>query len=263
MKNILEGKIFMKLKIMTFNIRCKNGGDGINGFDNREPKVLKAISDEFPDLIGFQEATDYQRDFLRKNLSDNYIVLGCGRGADCYGESVCIAFKRDLFELISLDTFWLSDTPDAPGSRYENSDQSSCPRLTVHAKLIAKGLSSPLHFFNTHLDHKGEKARLLGMRAIIEKISNTKGYFVLTGDFNARPNSPEISEFKNTAAFSATEATENITHTFHGFGSFDSDHKIDYIFTNGTPERSYTVEQSSADGIYISDHHPVCAIIEF
>ena len=253
----------MKLKVMTFNLRCKNGGDGINHFDNRESKILKAIFDELPDLIGFQEATDYQRDFLRKKLSDDYIVLGCGRGADYYGESVCIAFKRDLFELVSLDTFWLSDTPDIPGSRYENSDQSSCPRLTVHAELIAKELTSPIHFFNTHLDHKGEKARLLGMRDIMDKITKTNGSFVLTGDFNARPYSPEIIEIKNTDRFNCVEATENITHTFHAFGQIEADHKIDYIFTNRESLSSYIVTQPADDGIYISDHHPVCAVIEF
>ncbi len=252
----------MKLKVMTFNLRCKNGGDGINSFENREPKVISAITDELPDLIGFQEATDYQRDFLRKNLSDKYIVLGCGRGADYYGEAVCIAFKRDIFELVNLDTFWLSDTPDVAGSRYENSDQSSCPRLTVHAELAAKELDAPIHFFNTHLDHMGSEARLLGMRDIIKKISEISGAYVLTGDFNARPIFPEIAEIKNTKRFKCVEATEKITHTFHGFGRFDADHKIDYIFTNAKAVDAYTVERSSEDGIYISDHHPVCAVID-
>ena len=252
----------MELKIMTFNLRCINGGDGINEFENRKPKVLSAISSESPDLIGFQEATDAQREFLRKNLSESYIVLGCGRKANYYGEAVPLAFKRDLFELISFETFWLSDTPCVAGSRYENSDQSSCARLTVHAELISKELSSPIHFFNTHLDHKGAEARLWGMRAIIEKIANIKGDYVLTGDFNARPYSPEISEIKNTTAFKCLEATENIDHTFHGFGAIDADHKIDYIFTNRPSSNAYTVTQPADDGIYISDHHPVCAIIE-
>lgn len=252
----------MSLKIMTFNIRCKNGGDGINCFENREPKVIKAIRDESPDLIGFQEVTDYQRNFLRQNLSDEYIFIGCGRGSNYYGESVCIAFKRDVFELISFNTFWLSDTPDIPGSRYENSDQSSCPRLTVHAELISKELSAPIHFFNTHLDHQGEKARLLGMRAIIDKISKAQGKYLLTGDFNAKPESTVIAEIKNTSAFECFEATSNISHTFHGFGKIESDHKIDYIFTNASAVDAYIVTQPADDGIYISDHHPVCAIIE-
>ena len=253
----------MKIKVMSFNLRCVNDGDGINSFENREPKVLAAIFDELPELIGFQEATDYQRDFLRKNLSEKYIVVGCGRRVNYYGEAVSIAFKRDFFELISFNTSWLSDTPSVAGSRYENSDQSSCARLVLHAELIARGLDAPIHFFNTHLDHKGSEARLLGMRDIIKKISETSGAYVLTGDFNARPDSPEISEIKNTKQFKCVEATESITHTFHGFGKFDADYKIDYIFTSAEPIKSYIVERPSDNGIYISDHHPVCAEIEF
>jgi endonuclease/exonuclease/phosphatase family metal-dependent hydrolase len=253
----------MKLKIMSFNIRCKNGGDGINEFENREPKVLEAIRNEAPDLIGFQEVTDVQRDFLSKNLSNDYILLGCGRRQNYYGEGVSIAFKRDLFELVSFETFWLSDTPDLPGSRYESSDQSTCCRLTVHAELIAKELSAPIHFFNTHLDHQGPGARLLGMRDIIKKIANIKGCYALTGDFNALPNSPEITEILNAEKICAHDATSNLTHTFHGFGKFDRDYKIDYIFTNCPSGDSYIVEANTDDGIYISDHHPICAKIEF
>ena len=252
----------MELKIMTFNLRCINGGDGINEFENRKPKVLSAITSEQPDLIGFQEATDAQRDFLRKNLSESYVLLGCGRRANYYGEAVSLAFKRDLFELISFETFWLSDTPNVPGSRYENSDQSSCARLTVHAELAAKDLSAPIHFFNTHLDHQGAEARLLGMKDIIKKISENSGAYVLTGDFNARPDSPEIAEILNAKDIGASDATRNLTHTFHGFGRFDKDHKIDYIFTNAPHRAAEIVTSPADDGIYISDHHPVCVVVE-
>ena len=252
----------MELKIMTFNLRCINGGDGINEFENRKPKVLSAISSESPDLIGFQEATDLQREFLRKNLSESYVVLGCGRKANYYGEAVSLAFKRDLFELISFDTFWLSDTPKVPGSRYENSDQSTCARLTVHAELAAKDLPTPIHFFNTHLDHQGAEARLLGMKDIIKKISETSGAYVLTGDFNARPDAPEIAEILNDKAIGASDATANLTHTFHGFGKFNEDYKIDYIFTNAPHRNAEIVTAPADDEIYISDHHPVCVVIE-
>ena len=253
----------MKLKIMTFNIRCINNGDGINIFENRKPKVLRAIREELPDIIGFQEVTDCQREFLRKNLLDRYTVIGCGRNANYYGEAVCIAFRHDLFELVSFETFWLSDTPTVAGSMYENIDQSIYPRFTVHAKLASKELDSPLHFFNTHLDHSGEKARLCGIREIIDKISVTKGNFVLTGDFNAIPSSDVIAEIKNQTLFECFEATENISHTFHGFGKFDSDYKIDYIFSNGSSEAAHIVDSHADDGIFISDHHPLCATVKF
>lgn len=252
----------MKLKVMTFNIRCKNGSDGINSFDNRKKKILKAIADEFPDIIGFQEVTDVQREFLKENICDKYTVLGCGRNSDYRGEAVSIAFKKDVFELVSFETFWLSSTPKLPGSRYEGSDQSNCPRLTVHAELSAKELSAPLHFFNTHLDHIGSSAKLLGITQIIQKISEVKGGFVLTGDFNSHPDSEVIRAINEITDPVFKEATENISHTFHAFGNLDHDCKIDYIFTNGKPMESYAVEDGGENGIYISDHFPICAFIE-
>ena len=252
----------MKIKVMTFNLRCKNGGDGINSFDNRKEKILTAINNELPDIIGFQEATDSQRAFLKENLSDKYLLLGCGREKNYFGESVCIAYRHGLFEIVSFETFWLSDTPDVPGSFYSDSDQSTCPRFTVHAELISKELDSPLHFFNTHLDHLGANARLKGIRQIAKKISSTQGAYILTGDFNARPDSDVISELERNEKLGCVEVTKSITHTFHGFGRFERDHKIDYIFTNGKPITAYAVEDTPNDGIYISDHYPVCAELE-
>ncbi len=252
----------MKIKVMTFNIRCKNPGDGINSFDNRKERILNAISEESPDLIGFQEVTDAQRDFLKENISDKYTLLGCGRGANYYGEAVCIAFNRELFDLISFETFWLSSTPKIAGSIYEGSDQSNCPRFTTHAQLIAKELTEPIHFFNTHLDHKGEKAKLLGATQIVQNISTCKGKFILTGDFNATPDSNVIKALTSMVTPSFNDATKDIAHTFHAFGKVNAPHKIDYIFSNGEKIDCYAIEDAPDDGIYISDHYPVCATIE-
>ncbi|MBO7207405.1 MAG: endonuclease, partial [Kiritimatiellae bacterium] len=77
----------MKLKVMTFNLRVDVQADGINYFPNREGRVLETIHTEKPDLIGFQEASDYVRAFLKNNLSDTYTVLGCGREKNYRGEA--------------------------------------------------------------------------------------------------------------------------------------------------------------------------------
>ena len=250
----------MKLKVMTFNLRIPSESDGINHFDNRKQLVLETIEKEQPDLIGFQEATDSTKAFLRANLPSCYTLLGCGRKAGYRGESAPIAYRNDKFELISFDTFWLSDTPSVPESRYENSDQSSCPRLTVHATLHAQGMAQPIQFYNTHLDHKGAEARTLGMRAIIKDIKNPSATFILTGDMNATPDEQCIKEI--LADPSVTDTTASIPTSFHCFGKKSDAHKIDYIFTNGKSVRAYAVDDPHENGIYISDHYPVCAILD-
>ncbi len=250
----------MKLKVMTFNLRYRTENDGVNFFDNREPRVLEVIKKEAPMLIGFQEATDYQREFLRRELSDSYIVLGCGRKSNYRGEAPCLAYRRDMFELVKYDTFWLSDTPDVAGSRYESLDQSSCARNTMYAILSPDDYDGCIAFFNTHLDHSGEKARIAGMKQTAEVIKQVGGKFVLTGDMNDVPNSECIAVAK--AIEGAVDTTAGITHTFHNFGRKKEEIKIDYIFTNGRALDAYAVEDIPVDGVYISDHYPVCAYIE-
>jgi len=250
----------MKIKVMSFNLRFRTERDGINIFDNREPRVLETIKNEAPDLIGFQEATDYQRDFLRRELSDTYTVLGCGRYADYRGEAPCIAYRADMFELVKYDTFWLSDTPDVAGSIYEGIDQSKCPRVTSYALLSLGKDMGCIAFFNTHLDHQGEKARVKGMKQTLEAIERLGGTFVLTGDMNDFPNSECIR--LATQAEGVVEATADIKHTFHNYGRITENHKIDYIFTNTRVVSSHAVEDGPVEGIYISDHYPICAEIE-
>ncbi len=251
----------MQLKIMTFNLRVDAEIDGINRFPNRADRILETIRTEKPDLIGFQEAKDAARAFLQENLGDTYVILGCGRTENYRGESCPLAYRKDSFELISYETQFLSTTPSIPGSQYMGSDQSHCPRLYVHAELSHNDSpEKPLHFFNTHLDHRGQTAMVLGMTQILQRISECKGDFVLTGDMNASPDSACIA--MALAQPNVKDATASLPYTFHDYGRRDPKTKIDYIFTNAEPIEAHLVEDIPVNGIYISDHYPVCATLE-
>jgi len=251
----------MKIKVMTFNLRTDTPVDGINKFTERTERVKEVIFNENPDLIGFQEGKDSMRAWLRDTLSD-YVVLGCGRDKNYYGESTVIAVKKDKFEIISMDNFWLSTDTEKPGSRF-GIDQSSCPRITTCARLYSKELSAPFWFYNTHLDHKGSTARLLGATALMHDVAlRTRGEkYILTGDFNALPYAREIEFIVNAGA---ADVTATLGGTFHGFGRLENKIKIDYIFSNANhnTDESYVVEDVPVEGVYISDHNPVCGFIE-
>ena len=118
------------IKVMTFNLRTDSEIDGINRFFCRTDRVLEAIRNENPDLIGFQEVSDRSRAQLRDSLT-NYVVVGCGRYKDYNGEGAPLAFRKDKFEMVSMETFWLSCTPKIPESRYEGSDQSVARELPL------------------------------------------------------------------------------------------------------------------------------------
>ena len=117
------------MKIVTFNLRCDNNHDAENRWQFRKGIVLDRLEAEAPDVVGFQEVKPEMADFLRKHLN-GYLCVGCGRGVVYDGENNMIAFRQDKYELMRLETFWLSETPDTPGSRYPN--QSDCPRVCTH-----------------------------------------------------------------------------------------------------------------------------------
>ncbi len=249
------------LKVMTFNLRVDNTGDGINSFTNRFDRVVEVIRKENPDLIGFQEVTDRMRARLRDHLP-GYTVQGCGREESYHGESMLIAYRKDGVELISLENLWLSHTPTTPGSTF-GGDQSPCPRMFTAARLKHDRVARPFLFINTHLDHWGKTARLLGATQLVQYISAHREYFILTGDFNATPDAPEIALITTALATRGTvDATAPLGGTFHNFGRLADPSKIDYIFTDAPCRDSYIVEDIPVDGQYYSDHNAVCALLE-
>lgn len=249
------------IKVITFNLRYSNKNDGINYFDNRFPKIIEFLKKEQPDIIGFQEADDHIRDTLKNNVTD-YVLIGSGREKNYSGETAPIGYKKDKFDLIKFEQLWLSDTPDVPGSRYEG-DQSECPRVMTAALLKMKGNTSPFWFINTHLDHWGEGARLLGSLQIMRFIQEKKHRVILTGDFNAEPNSIEVKAITENEKYSLLDCTAELGKTFHNFTDTPLS-KIDYIFTsfNCDISKSIVYHDEPINGVYLSDHRPVGAIIE-
>ena len=250
------------LKIMSFNLRVDNTGDGINSFTNRFHRVVEILEQEKPDLVGFQEVTDSMRARLRDHLP-GYTVQGCGRERSYHGESMLIAYRTDAVELISLENIWLSPTPHVAGSTF-GGDQSSCPRMFTSALVKHNDISAPFYFINTHLDHVGAEARYLGAMQLVQYVSAHKEHFVMTGDFNATPAAREIGLItKALECRSAVDYTAELGPTFHNFGRLPMEKrvKIDYIFTDGRCESSYVVEDTPVEGQYYSDHNAVCAFI--
>ena len=120
-------------------------------------------------------------------------------------------------------------------------------------------------FCNTHTNHIGKNARYLASVQLIQYLSQQPYKFILTGDFNATPNDPEIKLLTENAAIPMIDATEKLNGTFHGYGKCDPPIKIDYIFTDLTcdTDRSMVIPDiPDENGLYTSDHCAVSAYIE-
>ncbi len=249
------------MKVVTYNSRYDCIADGINRFENRKPFIKEKIEQEQPDIIGFQEVLPEMLAWYKTAL-EGYTVLGCARDADLTGETAAVAFKTNRFNLVEMETFWLSPTPFVPGSRYK--EQSICPRTCT--VLLLHDLQTGLVFrvYNTHLDHEGEEARVLGMTQILNSMKTEKLFadapVLLMGDFNAEPYEREITLCEE---FGLVELTKNVDVTFHDYGRRNPYIKIDYIFASPSLRcAEFKIWDEQKGEMYLSDHYPVCVNVE-
>lgn len=256
-----------EIKLFTYNIRTEAAGDGINAFVRRKEFIGVRFPSYEPDIIGFQETQPHMRRWIIDNFPD-YEVCGIGREADLLGESNIIAFRRGMFDLVKLDTFWLSDTPSVPGSRF-STDQSGCPRICTCVTLRHSESGKVFRHYNTHLDHVGRFAQAQGISLILNRIAKDYSTWalpvILTGDFNVTPDSEvyrSVIGFRGCGA-PLVDVTAEVGGTFHGYHPETTMEKIDYIFTNLSCDSSRSFKADDVEnGVYLSDHYPVGAYLE-
>ena len=247
------------MKFVTFNIRCDYGQDGKNCFRHRKPLILAAIAREQPDVICFQEVLPHVAAWLKEKLT-GYTVIGCGRGSALNDEQETIALRSDRYNLVQMDTFWLSQTPRVPGSRYPG--QSLCPRTCTMALLAEAKTGRVFRVANVHLDHVGAEARRLGLGLVLRHVAEAALFpdapAIVAGDFNVEPDGEELKVFNEFPGY--VNATEGVGVTFHGYMRAKNPGAIDYIWLKGGLACN-SVEKwtQSENGVYLSDHYPVCA----
>lgn len=246
-----------QIKIVTFNIRCCYTADGINSFVHRSGLIFDKLTAEAPDAICFQEVTAENIRHIKSHLQ-GYTVLFDGRNADYNGEGLAIALKDSSLAFVSLDCFWMSDTPAVPGSRF--ADQSNYPRICQAATVKQVGGGAPFRLYNVHFDLT-ESARYKQAAMVAQRVQADKAALnmptVILGDFNDRPHTPTATVFAD-AGFVDVAGDEC---TFHAFGKEEPGRKIDYIFTD-IAGAAATLWKDQINGVYLSDHYPVCMTAE-
>lgn len=267
---------------MTFNIRFNNPADGRNAWPRRRDDVAKLIAAERPDVIGMQEALSGQIDDLKERL-DDYAWYGVGRDdGKAKGEFAPVFYRRDRFDVLDKGTFWLSETPEKPGSKGWD---AALPRIATWLRLRDKQSGGAFLFANVHFDHRGERARLESGRLLRRKLAEIAGDVpvVLVGDFNSTPTSPPykaIVEGGKDAPTAKNEQGKDAMHqvvfrdahevaakregpdtTWNGFNRPVDGNRIDHVFVdNGWTVESYRIaDGKTADGRFYSDHFPIVA----
>jgi endonuclease/exonuclease/phosphatase family metal-dependent hydrolase len=247
-----------QLRVMTYNIRLDTDKDGINAWPNRKSKVFELIKKYDPDVLGVQEALHHQLQDLIADLN-GYDYVGVGRDdGKKGGEYSAILYKREKIQVGDNGTFWLSETPEIPGSK---SWDAAITRVASWAKVTDKANKEFL-LVNTHFDHIGKEARKNAADLITKKIESLGKNLpvILTGDFNCtRSDAPYEILMKSQKPKFVDPAPSPAPGTFCSFELNKIEcNAIDYIFF--TPDwelNKYTVIQDNDGKYYPSDHLPV------
>ena len=257
-----------EMKVVTYNLMCVwNHPKNLKGLMQRAGLVYTKIKKESPDIIGFQEVIEPQLEYLEHMLPE-YLFVGHGRNADMMGEGLYIAIKKSVFTLHGMDVFWISPEPYVPATRFET--QSPYPRICVDILIRHKESGRLIRVYDVHLDHIESEAKAQGMQVVLEKITEDQqkipAEIILLGDFNEYPNGLAITYINEYKELKLVDITSDIKVTAHDYQENVTDHKIDYIFTSEA--LTVEVEQvqtwtENSNGIFLSDHYPVSAVIRF
>ncbi len=269
------------LDLASFNIRYLNGGDkGANHWRVRKELTLAAMRHFEADIIGVQEVLKPQLDFLMAGLPE-YAMAGVGRDdGKTRGEFSGILYRKERFDLADTATFWLSDTPEVPGSRTWGNE---VVRICTWARLVEKSSGRGFYVFNTHFDHAVQPARERSARLIAKRLvarAHSTEPFVLMGDFNVHEDNPVTRYLKGEAVELAGEKvtsplpladTFRLLHpedpnalTLHQWSGRREGSKIDYLYidpASGTGVKEAWIDDFHKGDLYPSDHFPVRARI--
>ncbi|MCJ1307421.1 hypothetical protein MMC25_001067 [Agyrium rufum] len=222
-----------------------------------------------------------------------WAFLGVGRddGKEA-GEYSPIFYQPTIWELLSHQNIWLSETPETPSKGW---DAASTRILTI-GEFRHRDSQRTIVGMNTHLDDQGGKSRLESAKLInthikkyMQEVSTLSGRLVplfLTGDFNSETT---MEAYQYMITESCVEDVHDCLpkerryghhYTFTGFGHEGlPPTRIDFIFINSATKyhkdedrmaegniwkvKQYAVlENLFDDGIYSSDHRAVVADLE-
>ena len=254
------------VQVMTFNLRYATQTPP-HSWPQRRPVISELLRQCAPDIIGTQEGFHFALEDIALDRPE-FSWVGTGRDGGGNGEHAAIFFRRDRFEMLEHEDFWLSDTPGVEASR---SWGNRCVRMATWIRLREAESGRELVVCNTHLDHESQLARERGAALIAEKMNElpTDSLLILTGDFNAQARGNRAYDILIDAGFSdawfeASERNGPDFASFHGYQKPVRGAHIDWILTRGAVKsKSARLVDFGSNGQMPSDHFPVMATLEF
>ncbi|ODT95578.1 MAG: endonuclease [Rhodanobacter sp. SCN 67-45] len=218
------------LRVMTFNVRVPVD-QGANAWENRRGLMVQVIR-------------------ARQ-----------GREGGSKGEHMGVFYRTDRLEVLRFGDFWLSDTPDVPGSITWGQPY---PRMVTWARFRLRDGGGTFDYLNTHFPYRDQdvRPRMLSAAEILRWIDQlpADARVILTGDFNCAPDTPVHAKLTAGLHDAWIEAATRSgpARTFHNFTG-TPDRRIDWILSRGFKARTVSTVTTHEGARYPSDHFPVVA----
>jgi endonuclease/exonuclease/phosphatase family metal-dependent hydrolase len=251
------------LTVMTYNL--KHGGNAEHPWDERLPLLVDIVRRNDPDVLAVQEAYPDQMADLRTAFPEHG-VLGQGREGGDAGEWSALLYRRDRLEVVGEDVFWLSDTPDVPGS---NTWDARFPRMATVGRFRDRVSGTPITVLTTHTDHEdgphGDATRVRSAELVVARLADEDGPVVVLGDFNEGAGQGGESVPFARAGFVDTWTTagdpDDATNSFNGWEPPTSGSvRIDWVLVRGGIVAEHVhIDHDGEETWRASDHFPVVA----
>lgn len=255
------------LTVVSVNVRQAGADRGEQAWEKRRALMLEVLSKSAADIIGTQELLASQAADLRAGLP-GYHFHGVGRedGKEA-GEFSALLWSEARFTAVAQGHFWLSPTPDQPGSKGWD---SALARMASWARLRRIADGREFVVLNAHFDHIGRTARLESAKLIRSWLATQPGSppVLVTGDFNSGEGDPPLAWLTGAEGPAPQlEDTWRALHTVQPFGEGTFHawtgvglRRIDFILASAafTPVASAIIGEHRGT-VYPSDHFPIQA----
>ncbi|AWI09085.1 endonuclease/exonuclease/phosphatase family protein [Ereboglobus luteus] len=297
------------VRVLTYNILASQPSWEVSAkcdvWEKRMPLVIEVMSNKAGgtgyDFIGTQETSIHPNaelhqvnqlaDAMRRYGSLHAAVSGeeNSKVAKKFALTNMIFWRKDRWEIDPDDsgTFWLSDTPEIPGSNTWSPVDPKTGKSTnkggqrnvsyglFHEIANGKRTGKKVYFYNTHLNVFVPEARMKSAILIMDRIKNRKDKsapIILTGDFNSLRDDSRgdgyIYKYLTGFPIKFEDATytppQALTEAFEEAGPKEKLPRIDFIFSSkGLKPASAANVDIRRNGIRPSDHAPIAAVLNW
>jgi endonuclease/exonuclease/phosphatase family metal-dependent hydrolase len=248
------------LKVMTFNIQ--HGIDGSHKYNLQ--RAIDTIAKTQPDIVGLQEVT---RNHPFYNCDDQPARIAEGLKA-ATGRSWSVVYQQEWFTPnVECQQRGKGDGKETEGIAFLSPNPLGEPSMTkLPSSRVALTIRPPfaggLAVTVTHLANGKDNgpARAREVEALTKWTQALGGSQLLLGDFNLRPDEPELQPVQTLFQDAWQRGVE--AHLASGRGDTHGESRIDFIFYKGqgvAVTSVEAVETASWFGAAASDHRPFVA----